>query len=158
MFRAVSTAVLSWVAMQAGVRTALADSPFATEVIEFSPAPGQHANHAMFNDPARALGAPVGGGTVAANHSSVVSLGGFGGTIVLSFDHTVMDEAANPLGLDAIVFGNAFWVGPTKTRHGTSCRGRIWMRRGRSGRRRRGTTTRRMRCIRRQIPAGFHRA
>lgn len=90
---------------------ALVASPFATEVIEYAPAPGQLVNNALFNDATRALGPPLGGGTLAANNDSLVSLGGFGGSITLGFDHRVMDHAANPLGMDFIVFGNAFWVG-----------------------------------------------
>ncbi|MBC7771820.1 MAG: hypothetical protein H7210_04955 [Pyrinomonadaceae bacterium] len=87
-----------------------AQSDFATRVISFDPAPGQFVNNPLFNDPSRALGAPVGGGTLAADNSKVVSLGGFGGSITLAFDHTVLDDARNPLGLDAIVFANAIWV------------------------------------------------
>ncbi|MCP4247435.1 MAG: hypothetical protein GY778_10345 [bacterium] len=63
------------------------------------------------DDPARALGPPQGGGTASPGNSSLVSLGGFGGSITLAFDHTVFDDPANPFGLDAIVFGNAQWVG-----------------------------------------------
>lgn len=94
---------------------ALAGSPFATAVIAFDPAPGQFVNHPAFSDPAAALGAPSGAGTATAGNTSVVSLGGFGGSIVLAFDQTVEDHPLNPLGLDAIVFGNAFWVnGPDR--------------------------------------------
>jgi hypothetical protein len=93
------------------LHVAVVASPFATEVLEYAPAPGQLVNNGLFNDPARALGPPLGGGTHAANNDSLVSLGGFGGLIVLGFDHRVMDHAANPLGMDFIIFGNAFWVG-----------------------------------------------
>ena len=58
--------------------------------------------------------------TSAADNSSQVSLGGFGGSITLGFEHTVMDDPANPLGLDAIVFGNAFWIG-NANRHWAEC-------------------------------------
>jgi hypothetical protein len=93
-----------------------ADSPFAARVVEFAPAPGQFVNNSFYNDPARALGAPVGGGTVQPNNGKLVSLGGFGGTITLAFDHPVRDDAANPFGLDCIIFGNATWVGGLPTR------------------------------------------
>ena len=83
---------------------------FASQVINYTPAPGQIVNNATFNNPARALGAPVGGGTLSANNTKVVSLGGFGGSITLRFAQTVLDDPCNPFGLDAIVFGNAFWV------------------------------------------------
>ena len=89
---------------------AVAQSDFATRVIDYSPAPSQFVNHPLYNDPSRALGAPVGGGTVAADNSKLVTLGAFGGSITLGFDHTVLNDPRNPLGLDAIVFGNAVWV------------------------------------------------
>ena len=96
-------------------------SPFATRVIEYTPAPGQFVQSAVFNNPAAALGAPTGGGTAQVDNSSVVTLGGFGGCLVLAFDHTVMDEPLNPMGLDGIVFGNAFWGGGNLTRHWGEC-------------------------------------
>ncbi len=95
----------------------LAQTPFAVTVVDFAPAPGQFVQNALFNDPYRALGPPVGGGTSAADNTSVVSLGGFGGQIVLGFDHTVMDDRANPWGVDAIVFGNAFWTTSNGSSH-----------------------------------------
>ncbi len=83
---------------------------FASVVLEYAPAPGQFINNGAFNDPMKALGPPVGGGTVSADNSKVVSLGGFGGSITLGFGARVMDDPRNPLGLDFIVFGNAVWV------------------------------------------------
>jgi hypothetical protein len=88
--------------------------PFATRVLEYAPAPGQFVNHAAYNDPARALGAPVGGGLSAADNSKVVTLGGFGGRITLGFASPIVDHpptSANPSGADFIVYGNAFFVG-----------------------------------------------
>ncbi|HED53637.1 MAG TPA: hypothetical protein ENJ00_05485 [Phycisphaerales bacterium] len=82
---------------------------FAVKVIDYSPASGQFVNDPAFNDPTRALGAPVGGGTINPDNTSLVTLGGFGGSITLAFDHTVLDDPGNPMGLDAIVFGNAFY-------------------------------------------------
>lgn len=96
-------------------------NPFASELINISlngpnepnylPAPGYWLGDEMFNKPEKALGAPLGGGTGTPNNNSVVSLGGFGGQIVLAFDHDVEDNPANHLGLDAIVFSNAFYYG-----------------------------------------------
>lgn len=96
-------------------------NPFADTVLEFAPAPGQFVNHPSFNDPVRALGPPSGGGTSAPNNNSIVSLGGFGGFIVLGFDHTVVDDPLNPFGMDAIVYGNAYWVGGDRNRHWAEC-------------------------------------
>lgn len=86
-------------------------SPFAVEVVYYDPAPGQFVNSVGLGDPSRALGAPDGHGLFTGNGNSVVTLGGFGGSLILRFDHVVEDHPLNPLGLDAIVFGNAFWVG-----------------------------------------------
>jgi len=88
-----------------------AQSDFASTVVSYTPAPGQLVNNASFNDPGRALGPPVAGGTIAPDNTSLVTLGGFGGAITLAFDHTVLDDPHNTLGLDFIVFGNAFWSG-----------------------------------------------
>lgn len=101
-------------------------SPFATSVVEYRPAPGQFINAPgakglSFNNPTRALGAPVGGGTLLADNSKIVSLGGFGGSITLAFDHTVTDDPCNPFGLDAIVFGNAVWVSGDPVRRWAEC-------------------------------------
>jgi hypothetical protein len=55
------------------------------------------------------------------DNSKCVTLGGFGGSITLAFDHTVMDDACNPMGLDFIVFGNAAWVGGDPARRWAEC-------------------------------------
>ena len=89
---------------------------FATRVVEYVPAPGQFVNNALFNDPARVLGPPVGGGADAADNTKMVSLGGFGGSITLAFEPPVLDDSRNPLGLDCIVYGNAFWPTGDPTR------------------------------------------
>lgn len=87
-------------------------TPFATRVVDFSPAPGQWVNDSNFNNPTAALGRPHAGGFASPDHSSLVSLGGFGGSITLGFEHTIWDEPFNPFGMDAIVFSNAFWAAP----------------------------------------------
>jgi hypothetical protein len=89
---------------------AAAADEFAAEVIECVPGPGQFINDATFYEPAETLGAPSGGGTGAPGNSSVMSLGGFGGSIVLRFAQTVTDDPGNYLGLDFIVYSNAFWT------------------------------------------------
>lgn len=89
---------------------AVAASPFASRVVRYDPAPGQFVNNPSFNDPTRALGSPSGGGLAAPDNSSLVSLGGFGGELVLSFEQPVADGYHNRRCQDAIVFGNAFYV------------------------------------------------
>ena len=59
-------------------------------------APGQWVNDARFNDPAAALGAPFPGGLAEPDEVALVSLGGFGGSIILAFDHTVVDDPHPP--------------------------------------------------------------
>jgi hypothetical protein len=100
-----------------GVLTPCAAADFASVVVDYRPAPGQYINGDVgddgftFNDPTSALGPPIGGGLVSANNSKQVSLGGFGGSITLGFNEAVLDDPLNRFGLDAIVYGNAFWVG-----------------------------------------------
>jgi len=91
-------------------------SNFGAEVVSCVPAPGQFINHPSFNEPGDLLGPPSGGGTASADNSSVLSLGGFGGSVVIRFDHTVQDDARNYLGLDFIVFSNAYWSGNDRHR------------------------------------------
>jgi hypothetical protein len=82
---------------------------FADCIVEYAPAPGQFVNDSGFNDPARALGAPAGAGILNGNNTGTVTLGGFGGTVTLAFDRRVRDDPRNAFGMDAIIFGNAFW-------------------------------------------------
>jgi len=114
--RGLARAALGGGAALAGCALGAHAGDFATRVVEYAPAAGQFVNNASFNDPGKALGAPIGGGTSAADNTKVVSLGGFGGSITLGFDGPVMDDPLNPLGLDVIVFGNAIWAGGDPTR------------------------------------------
>jgi len=80
-------------------------SPFAASVIDYVPAAGQFIGNTRYTNPLKALGPPAGGPSpYQPDTSSIVSLGGFGGSITLAFDHDVKD---NPGALDFIVFGNA---------------------------------------------------
>src|SRR5690606_29112210 len=95
---------------------AIAHAQFASRVVDYAPAPGQFVNDPAFNDPARSLGAPIGAGLLTADLTSIVTLGGFGGSLTLAFDEPVEDDANNPLGLDCIVFGSAFYVAGNENR------------------------------------------
>ena len=97
------------------------DSHFGAAVISFDPAPGQWVNNPVYFDATRALGSPFGDDPSQPNNGSLVSLGGFGGSITLAFDHTVLDDPANPFGLDAIVYGNALWSSGNPNRHWAEC-------------------------------------
>lgn len=112
---------MTWLVALAAILPPAAASPFATTWWFFEPAPGQFVNNAIFNYPFTTLGAPDGAGTEYGNVNSVLSLGGFGGSVVLGFDHLVEDDPRNPFGLDAIVFGNATWIGGDPDRHWAEC-------------------------------------
>lgn len=86
---------------------AAAEDPWADVVVAYSPVNALSG----FDDPSKSLGEPVGGGGVAPDNSSLVSLGEQGGSITLKFNSPVADNPANPMGLDCIVFSNAFFVG-----------------------------------------------
>ncbi|MBK9128056.1 MAG: hypothetical protein IPM13_09670 [Phycisphaerales bacterium] len=100
---------------------AQAQAPFAAQVIDYAPAPGQFVSDPFYNDPAKALGRPHAGGFSEPGNSSLVSLGGFGGSVTLRFVPPVMDDPANPFGLDAIVYGNAFYVAGSPNRRWAEC-------------------------------------
>ncbi|MEK6800198.1 MAG: hypothetical protein AABZ12_14650 [Planctomycetota bacterium] len=119
MMRNVILATATAVSMAVSSR-AVADD-FAAWVVIYAPAPGQFVNDPGLNDPTYALGPPLGGGTRDGNDVDVVTLGGFGGFVVLQFDHRVADDPLNAFGMDAIVFGNAFWVGGNPQSHWAEC-------------------------------------
>ncbi|MBL9119332.1 MAG: hypothetical protein JNL80_05385 [Phycisphaerae bacterium] len=96
--------------------SATAETPFASSVVSYVPGIGAAA---AYTNPQAALGSPermTGDGfspqavtpfQPAFLPSEIVSLG-MGGSLVLAFDHDVLDDPANPFGLDLIVFGNSF--------------------------------------------------
>lgn len=80
---------------------------FASRVAAYQQGPDAPVG---FDNPALALGAPVLGGPNVPNNESIVSLGQ-GGFIVLGFSQPIADDPNNPLGVDFVVYGNAFYVG-----------------------------------------------
>lgn len=85
---------------------------FPGEVTEYIQAPGQFARNESFQiagNTDKLLGPPSGGGTYAADNSSVVSLGMAGGSVTVKFDPPIADHSENIGGYDFIVFGNAYW-------------------------------------------------
>ncbi|MDZ4755822.1 MAG: hypothetical protein SGJ11_15160 [Phycisphaerae bacterium] len=92
-------------------------SPFATSVVSYVPGLGAATG---YTNPAVALGMPerfTGEGLMpqtvtpfqpAFLNSEIVSIG-FGGALVLAFDHDVLDDPANPFGIDLLVYSNAFF-------------------------------------------------
>lgn len=100
------------------------NSPYITRVFEFTPAPGQFINtlpkwDADDTADSMALKAEK---AIANNNKGMISLGGYGGYVVLGFDHTIVNL---PDSCDFKVLGNAFWSAsnpnPNASKRGGSC-------------------------------------
>ncbi len=70
-------------------------------VVGYQPAPGQHINIEQIGTPQAAAQMPE-------NVSNLVSLGNFGGNIILAFEKACVNDPQNPFGIDLTIFGNAF--------------------------------------------------
>jgi hypothetical protein len=114
----------------------VAQSPYATELIAQN---GAYGNVSFYNDPNAVLGEPtrIAGDPTVGNSPYHISLvqaaqnrdvagnnvvttlgrksdgaGGFTyGSITVKFDHQVLDDPANPYGVDLNIFGNSFYAG-----------------------------------------------
>ena len=80
---------------------------YAAKVFDYLPAPGQFTNDNGWGKRAKA-------DNVIGNTSGGVSLGGFGGYIIVGFDQPIVNRSENPYGVDFSVKGNAFsgWAEP----------------------------------------------
>jgi len=74
-------------------------SPYVAKILEYRPAPGQFINSAY--------GCPWASQSLVGGISGMVSLGGFGGYLVVGFDHSIENHPDNPYGVDFTIFGNA---------------------------------------------------
>ena len=86
----------------------LAVSPYVSQVFEFVPAPGQFVNVLpayVAEEDADAVLAKVNAGLVGKENGTIVSLGAWGGYLVVGFDHTI---ANMPDLSDFKISGNAF--------------------------------------------------
>lgn len=90
----------------------------ANRLFEYRPAPGQFLNNPLSGTPEAAL-------QMLAGTDKLVSLGAFGGSIVLGFEKPVVNDPANPYGVDFTIFGNAF--------PGSSEPGVIWVMKDENG-------------------------
>ena len=71
------------------------------ELVGYKPAPGQHIN-------IENIGTPEAAQNMVSARENLVSLGNFGGYIVLRFKKACQNHPSNPYGVDFSVFGNAF--------------------------------------------------
>lgn len=91
------------------IRPVASQTPYITKVIEFKPAPGQFTNELPeyeegdTEETMRAKAEEY----LADNNKNMVSLGGYGGYIVVGFDHTIVNV---PGQFDFKVLGNAFYA------------------------------------------------
>ncbi|GEM_PF-509419 len=85
----------------------MAQSPYVANVLEYKPAPGQFINSSPWGDASSAQ-------TLIGGINGTVSLGAFGGYVILGFDHSIENDPANPYGVDFTIFGNPFtgWSEP----------------------------------------------
>jgi hypothetical protein len=122
--RAITTLLIAGLAAISVV--AFAYSPFATELVSSTGLPGT----SLYDDPYAVLGQPStwfynqwgGAGNrrvklveaaynVGPSGEKLITTIDAGKSIVVAFDHQVVDDPLNPYGLDFLVFGNAFFVG-----------------------------------------------
>lgn len=73
---------------------------FASGVSSYLPAPGQYTN-------ADFIGTPTAANSLTETNKGLVSLGSFGGSIVLHFSSGIKNDPNNPYGIDFTVYGNA---------------------------------------------------
>jgi hypothetical protein len=90
----------------------------ASRLYSYRPAPGQFINNPI-------IGTPEAAQKILTSDNSLVSLGAFGGSIVLGFEKPVKNDPSNPYGIDFTVFGNAFT--------GSSEPGIIWVMKDENG-------------------------
>jgi len=76
-----------------------AKAQFITEVMEYTPAPGQLINVAPW-------GTPDGSHSLEGGINGSVCLGAFGGKVIFRFEDPVENDPQNPFGVDFSIFGN----------------------------------------------------
>ena len=80
---------------------------YIKEILEYRPAPGQFINLSS-------TGTPEAAQSIIGEDPGMVSLGSAGGYIVFRFDGPVINDPANPFGVDFTLFGNSLpqWAEP----------------------------------------------
>lgn len=77
----------------------LTNAQYISEIIEYTPAPGQFINTESFGSPSAAQ-------SIIGSTNGLVSLGAYGGYIIFKFENPVENNPDNPYGIDFTVFGN----------------------------------------------------
>ncbi len=77
-----------------------AHGQFIKTIHSYLPAPGQYTNSEQIGRPAAAQ-------SIIGKLNGLVSLGGYGGYIVVGFEQSIENDPANPYGVDFTIFGNA---------------------------------------------------
>jgi hypothetical protein len=72
-----------------------------SDYLDYKPAPGQHIN-------IQTTGTHPAAQKMIEEYSSLVSLGSFGGYIILKFENACVNDPENPYGIDFTVYGNSF--------------------------------------------------
>ncbi len=115
-----SRVAISFIGVVVAAAGALGASPFATQVVSYTPGTGTSPG---FDNPLVALGEPsrftpdanfpaaVTPFSAPYKGEQIVSVGA-GGSLVLAFDHPVTNDPQNPFGVDLLVFGNSFFYDP----------------------------------------------
>lgn len=73
---------------------------YVSEILEYQPAPGQLINTTAFGSPQAAQ-------SIIGNSNGLVSLGAYGGYIVVKMEEPIENDPQNPFGVDFTIFGNA---------------------------------------------------
>ena len=99
-----------WTAILFGgfVHSLCAQSAYVSKIVEYVPAPGQFTNTGAWGTPAKAT-------SIVGGLNGGISLGGFGGYIIVGFDHRIENDPDNPYGVDFTVFGNPLATGDLVT-------------------------------------------
>ncbi|HMH80242.1 MAG TPA: hypothetical protein VK514_08470, partial [Candidatus Acidoferrum sp.] len=89
----------------------VACAQFASGVIAYNPGSGFSPN---FTNSSAALGAPASGAGITPfappfSTSQIVSIGA-GGSLTLQFNAPIINNPANPYGIDTVIFGNSFFL------------------------------------------------
>ncbi len=77
----------------------VAEAQYISEVLEYTPAPGQFINESPWGTPQSAQ-------SIVGGVSGSLSLGAFGGSVIFRFEEAVENHPDNPFGVDFTIFGN----------------------------------------------------